>query len=99
MTAVALPPSGGLTHAGRVATFLEFACWDHHVHGKGDHRMYDRAAGRILAQHPEIAQDSLYTAIVCGDLTEVERRLAERPVVARAGLRPHDEDRRQSGVE
>jgi len=66
-----------------VARFLEFACWDHHVHGKGDHRMYDCAAQRHLAQHPEIAHDSLYTAVVCGDLEEVERILADRPEAAR----------------
>jgi len=70
------------SHAELVARFLEFACWDHHVHGKGDHRMYDCAAGRLLAQHPEIARDSLYTAVVCGDLEEVERILSERPEAA-----------------
>jgi ankyrin repeat protein len=80
---IELPPTGGRTHAERVATFLEFACWDHHTHGKGDHRMYDRAAQRLLAQHPEIARDSLYAAIVCGDLQEVGRILAERPEAAR----------------
>ena len=75
--------TGGRTHEERVATFLEFACWDHHTHGKGDHRMHDRAAQRLLAQHPEIARDSIYTAIVSGDLPEVERVLAERPAAAR----------------
>ena len=71
-----------LTHKDLVATFLECACWDHHVHGKGDHRMYDCAAQRHLAQHPEIAGDSLYTAVVCGDLAEVQRILVERPEAA-----------------
>jgi ankyrin repeat protein len=71
------------SHAERVARFLTFACWDHRVHGKSDHRTYDRAAQRLLAQHPEVAHDSLYTAIVAGDLAEVERRLAERPDAAR----------------
>jgi uncharacterized protein len=75
--------TGGRTHDERVATFLEFACWDHHTHGKGDHRMHDCAAQRLLAQHPEIARDSIYTAIVSGDLREVERILAERPAAAR----------------
>src|SRR6266849_4187320 len=64
-------------------TFLQSACWDHHVHGTADHRMYDRAAQRILAQHPEIAHYSIYTAIVCGELTEVERIVRERPEAAR----------------
>ena len=40
--------------ADPAALFLEFACWDHHTHGAGDHRMHDRAAHRHLAQHPEI---------------------------------------------
>ena len=66
----------------RVKDFLEFACWDNDTHGKADHRLADRAAGRLLAQHPGIARDSLYTAVVCGDLAEVERRLAERPEAA-----------------
>lgn len=66
-----------------VARFLEFACWDHHVHGKGDHYMYDRAAMRLLAQRPDIARDSIYTAIVCGARAEVERILADRPEAAR----------------
>ena len=70
-------------HADRVFTFLRFACWDHHVHGKGDHRMYDRAAQRILAEEPSIAADSLYTAIVCGNLDEVQRILAVNPRAAR----------------
>lgn len=82
MTDADLPATGGRTHAERVETFLGFACWDHHVHGKGDHRMYDRAAQRLLAQHPEIARDSIYTAIVCGEIQEVERTLGERPEAA-----------------
>jgi ankyrin repeat protein len=67
-----------------VATFLQFACWDHHVHGTSDHRMYAHAARRILRDHPWIARDSIYTAVVCGDLQEVERILTERPEAARA---------------
>ena len=70
-------------HAERVFTFLQFACWDHHVHGKGDHRMYDRAAQRILAEDPSIARDSLYTAIVCGNLEAVQRFLAVNDRAAR----------------
>src|SRR5204863_5838917 len=65
-----------------VATFLECACWDHHVHGKSDHRMYDRAAQRHLSQYPEIARDSIYTAVVCGDMDELERILALHPETA-----------------
>lgn len=75
--------------AERIVAFMQSACWDHHVHGKGDHRMHDRAAQRILAQDPSIAGDSLYTAIVCGDRAEVERVLASRPQAAleRGGAR------------
>jgi ankyrin repeat protein len=67
------------THDELVARFLQFACWDHHEHGKADHRMYDCAAQKTLAHHPELQRDSLYTAIVCGDLNEVERVLNSDP--------------------
>src|SRR5205085_4266856 len=77
------PQTPDATPADLVARFLQFACWDHHTHGAADHRMYDRAAQRILAQHPEIERFSLYTAVVCGNLEEVARILAERPDAAR----------------
>jgi ankyrin repeat protein len=35
-----------------------------------------------LKRHPQIARDSIYTAVVCGDMDEVERILAERPEAA-----------------
>jgi ankyrin repeat protein len=66
-----------------VSSFLQMACWDHREHGKADHRMYDRAAQRLLAQHPDLAQHSLYTAIVCGNIAEVRRILDARPAAAR----------------
>ena len=72
-----------LRHAERVVSFLQSACWDHQVHGKGDHRMHDRAAQRMLAQDPALATDSLYTAIVCGEIETVRRLLAEDPESAR----------------
>ena len=72
-----------IQRAEQIVAFLQSACWDHHVHGKGDHRMHDRAAQRILAQDPSIAGHDLYTAIVCGDRQSVERILAGRPQVAR----------------
>src|SRR5262249_37741849 len=50
---------------------------------KSDHAMSDRAAGRLLEQHPEIARDSLATALVAGDLEHVGRLLDERPAAAR----------------
>jgi ankyrin repeat protein len=72
-----------IQRAERIVAFLQSACWDHHVHGKGDHRMHDRAAQRILAENPSIARDSISTAVVCGELEEVERMVAARPAAAR----------------
>jgi ankyrin repeat protein len=37
------------------------------------------AARRILTRYPAIAKDSLFAAATCGDLAEVERRLARDP--------------------
>ena len=59
------------THDERVDQLLRHG-WD------GDLRI----ARRILARYPEIARDSLFTAAVCGDLAEVERRLAADPAAA-----------------
>ena len=53
------------THAQRVEQLLRHG-WD------GDLS----AARRILARYPAIAKDSLFTAAACGDLEEIERRLA-----------------------
>jgi ankyrin repeat protein len=72
-----------LQRAERIVSFLQSACWDHEIHGKGDHRIHDRAAQRILANDPSIATDDLYTAIVCGEIETVRRFLAERPGAAR----------------
>jgi ankyrin repeat protein len=55
--------------------FIEFACPDHHVRGRPAHRIVSHAAVRLLERRPEIRHHSLYTAIVCGELEEVERRL------------------------
>ncbi|MEX2153464.1 MAG: ankyrin repeat domain-containing protein [Gemmatimonadaceae bacterium] len=67
--------------------FLENACPDHHVRGGGDHDMARHTAMRILRQHPEIARDSIHTAVVCGELDEVRRILSERPLAA-SGKQP-----------
>jgi ankyrin repeat protein len=69
-------------HAERVARFLTYACPDHHVRTGAAHTIARNAAGRILARHPEIARDSIYSAVVCGDLAEVERILAGNPSTA-----------------
>ena len=82
----ATPPSGV---DARVNDFLQFATWDHHVHGRGDYAATESAAMRLLAAHPEIATANLYTAIVCGEIDEVDRRLAADPglAAARGGFR------------
>jgi ankyrin repeat protein len=69
------------SHAERVARFLQMASLDWRVGGP-QRAMQRQAAGRILRRHPEVARDSLYTAVVCGDLEEVERILRERPEAA-----------------
>jgi ankyrin repeat protein len=68
-------------HLDRMARFLQFACWNDTVRGRGDYALRESAAARLLKNHPEIATDSLYTAVVCGNVDEVERRLAERPTL------------------
>jgi uncharacterized protein len=73
----------GADHPARLALFLTNACPDHHVRGGPEHVVARHTAMRLLQRHPEIARDSLFTAIVCGDLAEVERRLRERPESAR----------------
>jgi ankyrin repeat protein len=71
--------AGERERAERAAEFLRAACWSHEVHGKRDHHAFDRTAQRMLAREPELARANLFTAIVCGELDEVERRLEERP--------------------
>jgi hypothetical protein len=65
-----------------VGRFLQNACPDHHVRGGPAHVMALHTAGLLLKRHPEIARDSIYTAIVCGELEEVERVLRARPQAA-----------------
>ena len=81
------PPPAKDTRAPLVRRFLECACPDHHVRGLPAHRMARHAAMRILEQNPGIARDSLYTAVVCGEIEEVERILREHPQLANAKLR------------
>lgn len=69
-------------HADRVATFIANACPDHHVRGAPAHVRAWHTARRLLERHPEIAHDSFYTAVACGDLQRVERDLAARPALA-----------------
>src|SRR6266403_2695471 len=88
------------THDQLVARFLRNACPDHHIRGGPAHVMALHTAERLLKRHPEIARDSLYTAIVCGDIAEVERALRERPEAAREKSPGAGPDRsRVGGVE
>ena len=65
-----------------VGRFLQNACPDHHVRGGPAHVVALHTAENLLQRHPEIAHDSIFTAIVCGNLVEVERILRERPEAA-----------------
>nr|WP_298682380.1 ankyrin repeat domain-containing protein [uncultured Dongia sp.] len=40
------------------------------------------AAGRLLQHDPTLAHHSLYTAVICDDIAEVERRLTDNPASA-----------------
>ena len=66
----------------RVAWFIENACPDHHVRGGPAHVRAWHTARRILERFPEVAHDSFYTAIACGDADRVRATLAERPEAA-----------------
>jgi len=76
------PAATEKSHDEIVNWFLENACPDHHVRGPSAHAMARHTAMRILEQHPWIANDSIYTAIVCGNVDLVRRILAERPEAA-----------------
>lgn len=75
-----------------VARFLDNACPDHHVRGGSDHVRAEHTAMRLLAKYPDIAGANLATAIVCGDLEGVERRLTASPKYATqpVGVAGHD---------
>jgi ankyrin repeat protein len=65
----------------RVAAFLRMACLDWAV-GGGERTRLGHAAARLLERHPELARANIYTAVVCGNIEEVERILATRPSAA-----------------
>ena len=83
-----------LTH--RVQWFLENACPDHHVRSAPSHVRAEATALRLLARHPEIAHESFCTEVVCGNLAEVERVLAERPSAASTPCEPADLARQEA---
>jgi uncharacterized protein len=86
-----------LSHAERVTEFLEKACLNYGVRpgtAAWDPGFTDRPARRqraalILARFPEVGQDSIHTAVVCGDLAGVQRLLSERPEAASQRGGPH----------
>jgi uncharacterized protein len=66
-----------------VNLFLENACADPLLaNGPAAHLRRSHTAHRILKHHPEIARDSIHTAVVCGDIQEVERILSTQPSAA-----------------
>ncbi len=66
-----------------VSDFLQFACWDHHVHGRGDYAAAEASAMRLLTRHPELATANLYTAIVCGELETAQHIIDGRAAARR----------------
>jgi hypothetical protein len=71
------------SHAELVNLFLENACADPLLaNGPAAHSRRSHTAHRILKHHPEIARDSIHTAVVCGDIQEVERILSTEPSAA-----------------
>lgn len=74
--------------ATHVTAFLRAATPDWRVGGPRRAMAY-HAAGRLLRRHPGIARHDLLTAVVCGEVAEVARRLDADPALAnrRAGVR------------
>lgn len=71
------------SHDELVNLFLENACADPILaNGPAAHVRRSRTALRILKHFPEIAHDSIHTAVVCGELEEVKRLLAANPSAA-----------------
>jgi ankyrin repeat protein len=83
--------------AQSVGRFLEYACPDHNVRGLPAHRMASHAAMRVLQQNPEVSHDSIYTAVVCGEIEEVERLLREHPQLADRRRPASGQDRSRAG--
>ena len=71
------------THEERVASFLRMACLDWGVGGE-DRPRHTHAAERLLRRFPELARANLDTAVVCGEVAEVRRRLDAEPALVSA---------------
>lgn len=74
-----LPP---LDNDAAVEAFVAAACWEHHTHGANAYASQASAAMRLLTRYPDLADRDLTTAVICGDLVGVERRLADDPTLA-----------------
>ena len=76
----------GFGPAERVAAFLDAACPDADDRGPSNRTVKLNTAMRLLTRHPEIAEENVFTRVVCGDLEGVDRLLEERPdAVTEAG--------------
>lgn len=85
------------SHAERVTEFLEHAILTYGIPpgtedwspSYADDVGRRQRAARILRQHPEVGRDSIHTAVLCGDVAEVERLLSEQPdsASAKGGMR------------
>lgn len=71
------------SRAALVARFLTNACPDHHVRGGWAHIVARDTALRLLEAHPDLARENVFTAIVCGEIDEVRRILANDPAATR----------------
>ena len=69
------------TDDDRAASLLRMACLDWAIGGP-DRARHAHAAARLLGRHPELARHDIYTAVACGDVSEVERRLGEDSTAA-----------------
>lgn len=75
--------AGSTSHDAELgARLIEFACWDHHTHGIQSYRSNQCSAMRLLSRRPDLARQSFFTAIVCGDLDHVRSVLEREPDLA-----------------
>jgi ankyrin repeat protein len=89
------PP--GLEPLDLIDRFLEAACPDHHVRGRGDHLRALHTALRLLEQHPALARANFITELVTGNLPAVQRAVAAQPTLARLPVGRADAERGGSG--
>jgi uncharacterized protein len=74
-------------HRHASLSFVRMVCIDGTVGGVV-RTQQTHAAGRLLQAHPELAGHDFYTAVICGDVEEVRRRLDENPSLANAAGGP-----------